>query len=115
MKANTARAPRRSYPKRLSAFCNAQVLGIYKCNVCNWLHYGISERDALHYVTFMNEYTASLDDREAAGLFGGKSLSTDQFRKCFSCASAAGELVRIEPSGREPSVSGRPIIVPLRS
>lgn len=101
-----------SYPRRLSAFCNARVLGIYKCATCNWPHYGISERDALHYVTLMNEYTASLDDQEALDIFGGKCLSLDHFRRCFFCSSATSEMILSANPEKGFSVSGRPIIVP---
>jgi hypothetical protein len=107
--------PRNSYPKTLSSFCNAQVLGIYKCTACSWPHYGISERDALHYVTLMNEYTASLDEQEAMDIFGGKCLSLDHFRRCFFCSSATGEMTLSENSDNGFSVSGRPIIVPPRA
>ena len=105
--------PQNSYPKTLSAFCNARVLGIYKCATCNWPHYGISERDALHYVTLMNEYTASLDDQEALDIFGGKCLSLDHFRRCFFCSSATSKMILSENSEKGFSISGRPIIVPL--
>ena len=110
-------APRRQnlYPRTLAAFCNAKVLGIYRCTACNWPHYGISEGDALRYITFMNKYTASLNDEEAVSIFGGKKFSIDQFRKCFSCTSAASDLMLIESSGKELSISGRPIIVPALS
>lgn len=107
--------PQNSYPKSLSAFCDAQVLGIYKCATCNWPHYGISERDALRYVTLMNEYTASLEDREATDIFGGKCLSLDHFRRCFFCSSATSEMILSENPETGFSVSGRPIIVPLQS
>jgi hypothetical protein len=108
-------APRRQnlYPRTLAAFCNAKVLGIYRCTACNWPHYGISEGDALRYVTFMNEYTASLDDQEATDIFGGKSLAIDHFRKCFFCASTCNKVVLNDNPDERISVSGRPIIVPL--
>jgi len=113
LKPEERRRPRNAYPRKLSAFCNAKVLGIYKCAACNWPHYGISERDAIAYVSFMNEYTTSLDDQEAADIFGGKILSVEQFRRCFFCASPTSEMVLIENPEKRISVSGRPIIVSL--
>ena len=109
-KTQRTRRPKSSLPKKLFAFANAKIIGIYKCS-CNCVHYGISEQDALAYVANMNEYLSSLDTMEIRNSFGGRSISADPFKRCFFCSADGSAMTLIVGDERKYSISHQPVIV----
>lgn len=101
---------RNKRPKTLPAFGDATVIGIYKCS-CGCVHYGISEQDAVSYVTHMESYLTSLEEQDAKLFYGGRKISVEIFKKCFFCRVPSEQMTHILENKVNYSISHQPVIV----